>query len=1081
MHMRNIVIAVVVSTVVVGGVLLVFLGDKSASPVIPPEPAAGVDQAKPADLAPGARRVQTVPATPKELVRLEVAVVNDKNEPVANARVRIDSEEALKSGRRNPAPVAEFLTNASGLGAPKDKLLVGTYVVWAEASGYARARKVATLVKGEEPVKVVITLASGVAISGRVFTKDRTPIKGARVTAFKDLGKQDGTDFDWLLDLLNPERLKKPLSVAETDADGVYQLVNLELGVECVVRAAADGYAPGTRNFVAAGTPNVDFYLESGARLIGEVLAANGAPVGGALIEAYQRSGSATTDLRVAVAGAMRGAVDTVKAGGDGRFEFSALGQGSFTLVASAPAHQEAMQDVELRLGMETPVAITLPDGVLLAGKVVGPGGAAVPNAKVAARPQASVSGGANALNREVDKETATDGSGLFAFDSLSSGQYTLTVSHDQFAAAQLRDVDVPQDGVQIALGEGASIEGSVTDAEGAPIAGVRVSVTDVGTVSKEAVSGEDGRYLLGPLSVKPINKKQVTADKEGWAKPEPKTVTLTEGTVAELDFVLQRTARIGGVVKDTAGKPIDGVKVLVEKMITRENPVHRFLDFAYTGADGSFDLPKIVPSNDVRLVAEHRYYIRWLSEPFSIDAGEDFPETEIVMEVGSKISGEVVNEAGQRLEGAQVKAVRAGDPDTHDFLGGGSTKTDAQGRFQVQGLGSGSYEIVAQLNDYIDGRSEPLDMVEGASRSGVKVKLVAARSVSGTVTDMQRRPVAGARVTAIDTSMGARKESNVTDEQGRFTVGNLGVAPVELQAEADGYGKQTLHDVAPGGSGVEIRLLALGGVKGNVIDTDGNPVKAFSARAEPIDVDAGYETPRAAFKTFSGAEGGFEIPNLPPGSYTINVQSPGYRGTQAANIRVAAADVTDVGVLRLQTGGILNGRVIDSYGAPVPDATVAVIGGASRLPGARGGASATTTTTDADGRFSFEGLKGGATKFRVSKPGYLASDSESVDPNTLVSELVLRLGVGGVISGVVINGSGQPLPNVKVYLKGEPKSAQTETDSRGHFVFDALPEGVYTVRTFTFAKPGEERRVEPVLDVEVSPGGVVEVELVKE
>jgi len=83
----------------------------------------------------------------------------------------------------------------------------------------------------------------------------------------------------------------------------------------------------------------------------------------------------------------MRGAVDTVKAGGDGRFEFSALGQGSFTLVASAPAHQEAMQDVELRLGMETPVAITLPDGVLLAGKVVGPGGAAVPNAKVAARP----------------------------------------------------------------------------------------------------------------------------------------------------------------------------------------------------------------------------------------------------------------------------------------------------------------------------------------------------------------------------------------------------------------------------------------------------------------------------------------------------------------------------------------------------------------------------------------------------------------------------------------------------------------------------------------------------------------------
>ncbi len=1079
--MRNMVIALVVSTVVVGGALFLIFGGKGEdSVVVPPEPASVPGVAKPAT-PPGVRRVETVPATPRDLVRIEVAVVNDRSEPVANARVRIDSEEALKSGRRGLAPAAEFLTNTSGLGAPKDKLLVGTYVVWAEASGYARARKLVTLAKGEEPVKVSIVLSSGVAISGRVFAKDRTPIRGARVTAFKDLGRRDGTDFDWLMDLLEPKRLEKPLSMAETDADGVYQLANLERGVECVVRAAADGYAPGTQNFVAAGTPNVDFYLEAGARLMGEVVASNGTPIGGAVIEAYQRTG-ATSDIRVAVGNAMRGAVDTVNAGGDGRFEFSALGQGAFTLVASAPAHQEAMQDIELKLGADATVSITLEDGLLLAGTVVGPSGSAVANAKVSVRPQASVSGGNNAINREVDKETATDGGGRFAFDSLSGGQYTVTVSHDQLAAAQLRDVEVPQDDIEIALGEGASIEGIVTDAEGAPLAGVRVSVTDVGNVPKEAVTGDDGRYILGPLSVKPISKKQVTADKEDWAKPEPKTVTLAEGTVAELDFVLQRTSRIAGTVRDTAGKPIEGVKVLVEKMITKENPVHRFLDFAYTKDDGAFNLPKIVPSADVRLVAEHRYYIRWLSEPFSIDAGEDFVDTEIVMEVGSKISGEVVNEAGQRLEGAQVKAVKAGDPDTHDFLGGGSAKTDAQGRFQIQGLGSGSYEVVAQLNGYLDGRSEPLDMAEGASRSGVKVKLAAARSVSGTVTDAQRRPIAGARVTAIDTSAGTRKESNVSDENGQFTVGNLGGDPVELLAEAEGYGKQTLHDVATGKSGVEIQLMALGGVKGIVVDGDGKPVKAFSARAEPIDIDAGYETPRTSFKTFSGAEGGFEIPNLPPGSYTINVQSPGYRGAQAENIRVAAADVADVGVLRLQAGGMLNGRVIDAYGTPVPDATVTVIGGASRLPGARGGASATTATTDADGRFAFEGLKGGATKFRVSKPGYLSTDSDSIDPNTLASELVLRLGAGGTIAGVVINGRREPLGSVKVYLKGEPKSAQTETDGRGRFVFDELPEGVYTVRTFTFAKPGEERRPEPVIeDVEVSPGGSVEVELVKE
>ena len=120
--------------------------------------------------------------------------------------------------------------------------------------------------------------------------------------------------------------------------------------------------------------------------------------------------------------------------------------------------------------------------------------------------------------------------------------------------------------------------------------------------------------------------------------------------------------------------------------------------------------------------------------------------------------------------------------------------------------------------------------------------------------------------------------------------------------------------------------------------------------------------------------------------------------------------------------------------------------------------------------------------KFRASKAGYLATDSDSVDPNTLASELVLRLGVGGTISGVVINGRREPIGSVKVYLKGDPKSAQTETDGQGRFAFDELPEGVYTVRTFTFAKPGEERRPEPVIEnVEVSQGGSVEDELVKE
>ncbi len=1078
--MRNVVIALVISLVVVGGVIAFVMSKKNDLPGVPDPRSERSENRENGGIAKPRPHSPIPPSTPRALVRVEVAVTTEKGEPVANARVRIDSEELLRSGRRDIAPVAEFLTNASGLGVPRDKLETGAYVVWAEASGYARARQVLTVTKSEEPVKVTMVLTSGVAISGRVVAaKDRTPIKGARVVAFKDLGREGGGDIDWLMDLLEPKTLEKPLSADVTDAEGSYSLAGLQAGVKCVVRVAADGYSPGSKGYVAAGTPNVNFELETGGRLTGQILASNGAAVSGAKVEAYRKSGS-SSDIREAVRDAMGGAIDAVITGGDGSFVFAALGQGTFRLIASAPGHQEGTQDIDLKLGVEATVRITLDDGLVLAGKVVGPDGSPVPKARVSVRPQASASGGDSAIVRENEQEVETDAAGKFSFDSLTAGQHTVTVSHEELAAAQLRDVTVPQENLEIALNAGAAVMGKVTDSQGNPVDGVRMSVQDVGSVTKEAITADDGTYVLRPLSVKPINKKQVQAEKEGWARPEPQTASLVEDTATEVNFVLVRNARVEGTVKDSWGKPIEGARVFVEKMITKENPVSRFLGNCVTNTQGAFDLPTIVPSTAVRLVVEHPYYTNWSSEPFDINAGDNLADTVVTLETGASITGEVVNEEGAKLAKADVKAVKPGDPDTRDFLGGNSAKTDEQGRFTLQGLGSGRYEIVARVAGYLEGRSEPIELAEGASRSGVGVRLVTARTVSGTIVDARGKAVAGARITATDASQGTRKESGVSGEDGGWTIGGLGAEPVEIQAEAEGYAKQTLRDVPTGKGDVRIQMMSLGGVKGVVVDTEGKPVKAFSAKAEPVDVEAGYETPRTSFKTFSGSEGAFELGSLPPGAFTINVQSPGYRGTLAANIRVAASEITDVGTLTLQAGGALRGRVLDANGAPVPDASVSVIGGASRFASTRGGKTETTVTTDAAGQFVFESLKGGPTKFRATRAGFLPAESDSVDPNNLTGELVITMGTSGQIAGIVVNGRKEALANVKVYLKSDTKSAQTSSDAQGRFAFDELPEGKYTVRTFSFVKPGEERPQEAVLDVDVAAGQTTEVELVK-
>lgn len=152
---------------------------------------------------------------------------------------------------------------------------------------------------------------------------------------------------------------------------------------------------------------------------------------------------------------------------------------------------------------------------------------------------------------------------------------------------------------------------------------------------------------------------------------------------------------------------------------------------------------------------------------------------------------------------------------------------------------------------------------------------------------------------------------------------------------------------------------------------------------------------------------------------------------------------------------GAITGRVVDEGGQPVANASVFASG---QPRGAR-------ATSDTDGRFSLDDLARGAYRLFVNTPGYFYPPALAPEPDERSyhhpgDTITLRLHKGGVITGRVLDASGEPLVAVRVGafrvrpLPDQPQDnvptlvrpVERATDDRGVYRIYGLPPGVYLV-----------------------------------
>jgi hypothetical protein len=666
---------------------------------------------------------------------------------------------------------------------------------------------------------------------------------------------------------------------------------------------AATSAAAGRALVIAAGERRSDVDIElrpGGALVAGTVLDATGGPIGGARVRAVRSQVPAFV-------------LETTSED-DGSFEF-ALAGGYVKVSGQADGYAPA------QVGVVAPtrdVELVLVPGSRVEGVVVEAGtGRPLSDVVVRAVPQ-------QFRNPRLERSAITQAGGAFAIAGLEPGTYALVAKGDrvQGEAPQPIAVELAQhlSGVKIevvaaaeVLGrvvergsqtpcrEGTVVLGSPSPLEPPPPAPPGAAGLSPGKEQVAAIEADGSVHFPGV----PPGLYYVTVQcRERVYASGPRALLLSHEPVSGLRWEVDDTGSIAVRVFDAAGRPVPDYPFVAER------------GQAWTG--GSLvTMPG--RTDEVGLYTLHGlpsggYTVRPSSPnhgtPVPVQLSVEQPRAEVTMRLSGSgsILVDVRDGQGEAIHAVQVTVYRAVDPDeaargpdalpvdpqrrAAPSLAGArlqQRKVDAvalgNGRFRAGPLPAGGYVVSAR--DGVNPPAAPLGAREGDEESArvevvdgkdSAITLVIARagSIRGRVVDEAGEPLASTWVEAKYEQGGeaadplsmlpVRPLANrggrvLTDPEGRFVIEGLREhgARFSLVVRQPG-GSETRRANVEVGADVEITLPAAGSLRGVVVDAQGRPVPAFSARVR------NRQTGTTQHASFQGALGSFSFTSVAPG-----------------------------------------------------------------------------------------------------------------------------------------------------------------------------------------------------------------------
>ncbi|MEO8797661.1 MAG: carboxypeptidase regulatory-like domain-containing protein, partial [Polyangiaceae bacterium] len=245
---------------------------------------------------------------------------------------------------------------------------------------------------------------------------------------------------------------------------------------------------------------------------------------------------------------------------------------------------------------------------------------------------------------------------------------------------------DEPVPSLRIVLHAAPAVEGEVVDADGMPIH-ARIVACEGKPFEAQVESGDDGAFQLPPSTVG-CAAFALHAD---MAPSE--TVPIAEGR--RLTLRLGAPGAIAGFVVDDRGQSVDTFSVGIESFV----PAHGFVApprGTTAFEDGRFRLEHLIPGTYVlTAVTAGRPPVR--SDKVVVRSGATTDGVKLVIARGGAIEGRVLDEdhlpiADVELRFDSVSAVAKSDA---------FTKTDASGRYRLEGAPAGPLTVSAHKDGY--------------------------------------------------------------------------------------------------------------------------------------------------------------------------------------------------------------------------------------------------------------------------------------------------------------------------------------------------------------------------------------------
>ena len=481
-----------------------------------------------------------------------------------------------------------------------------------------------------------------------------------------------------------------------------------------------------------------------------------------------------------------------------------------------------------------------------------------------------------------------------------------------------------------------------------------------------------------------------------------------------------------------------------------------------------------------------------------SPETDTDTAEVQVSGPAPASISGKVVDQNGNPIQGVTI-----------DLTGTSSAQatTAPDGTYSFTGLAAGTYTVTeTQPAGYDDGpdsigseggndsvNDEFSNIMLDAGDDSInndftEVLVVAPASISGKVVDDNGDPISGVTIDLTGTS--SAQATTAPDGTYSFTglaPGTYTVTETQPLGWGDGPdsigsegGDDSVNDefsnivLEAGDDSINNDFAEVGSsIAGTVVDQDGVGIVGVTLTLTGTDA-TGAAIP-AGTTVLTNASGDYLFDDLIGGTYTVTetqptgyddgADTPGSTGGDASVNDVISAIVLPAGVDSVDNDfaetvianpASISGTVVDDLGRPIAGVTVTLSGDRSA-----------TTTTAADGTYSFTGLPAGTYTVTESQPAGYGDGADTAGPaggtvtNDRISEIVLVEGQNSVnndfaettgsIAGTVVDQDGAGIAGVTVTLTGTDDagnsvSVTATTDASGDYAFTGLLSGTYTV-----------------------------------